>query len=283
MRPVLFSIGILEFHAYTVFMALALLVGTMLVVRENYKREDPYPITPAGGLWVFIGGLLGAKIYWTLQYGDITALHQVVLFWQGGLVFFGGLIGGFLGGMLYLKLQRVPIIPMADIALPFLPLAHGIARFGCFFNGCCHGRPSEMPWAVVYPRPSGPFSTQLGQGLIDAGATAPLAVHPTPVYESLGLFLIFGIMYWAYRRPHHLGAVALLYPILYGMLRFGVEAFRGESTRSVLSLLTVSQTFALSLTLGGALLYTLCWLTVWRGRPMSPDPAPDEEETHEAV
>ncbi|MBI3119453.1 MAG: prolipoprotein diacylglyceryl transferase, partial [Candidatus Hydrogenedentes bacterium] len=70
MRPTLFELGIFEFHSYTVFMALGFLVGTILPVQENYRLPKPYPVTPAGGLWVFVFALLGAKIYWFIQYGD---------------------------------------------------------------------------------------------------------------------------------------------------------------------------------------------------------------------
>ena len=257
MYPTLLSLGKdLQFHAYTVMIALAFLVGVLMACRENEKLAKPYPITPIGGIWVFFFAVIGAKVYYILQYKSPADLYEVLYFWGGGLVFFGGLIGGLLGALLYLRFARVNPLNLVDVVIPFLPLAHAIARIGCFLNGCCYGSPSDAPWAVAFPKDSAAYVKHLQGGLVPSTATHSLHVHPTQLYASLGLLCIFFIMRYAYKRPHRLGAVALLYPILYGALRFSTEFFRGDSARSLLSL-TVSQVFALTLCLGGILLYAM--------------------------
>ncbi|MDP2324675.1 MAG: prolipoprotein diacylglyceryl transferase, partial [Gammaproteobacteria bacterium] len=246
--------------------------GVLGAVRENYKRENPFPVTPAGGVWIFFGALIGAKIYWAVQYGPTWVddegngfdWYRVFFIWEGGMVYYGGLIGGFLGGVAYVKYMRVPILPMGDIGMPFLPLGHSIARLGCYLNGCCWGQVTGGPTGVVFPRRSLAYKQQLTDGLISRGADAPLPVHPTQLYEAFGLFAIFLIMRYAYKHKKFDGSVMLLYPLLYGILRFSVEAFRGDSARPLFGM-TASQMIGLGLFLGAALLYVILFQTRWRG------------------
>ncbi len=274
MRPTLFSIGPLDFHSYTVFMALAFLVGVLCSVRENYKREDPFPVTPIIGIWIFIGAILGSKAYWIIQYDTWRHLYRVFL-WDSGLVFFGGLLGGGLAGILYLRWRRVPLAPAADIAMPYVALAHGIARIGCFLNGCCWGSPTDVPWAVCYPRTTWPFIKQAEAGLIAKVAEHANPVHPTQLYATVGLLTIFFVLRIVYKRPHPTGLVALLYFLLYGVLRFVLEWFRGDSQRPLMGL-TVSQAIAALLVVGSLVLLVVLWLGVWRKQAAArPEERPD--------
>ena len=271
MHPTLLKLGPLEFHAYTVGLALAFLFGVLGAVRENYKLEKPYPVTPAGGVWIFFGALFGAKVYWYLQYGGTWTdnegnpfqWYRVFFLWEGGMVFYGGLIGGIVGALAYFKFVGAPILGMGDVGMPFLPLGHSIARLGCFLNGCCWGYPTEGPTGVVFPRHSLAWRQHIDDGLISGSAQGSLPVHPTQIYESLGLFFIFLTMRFAYKHKHHTGSIVFLYPLLYGVLRFTTEAFRGDSARSVFGM-TVSQTIGLTLFLSAACFYVIMYQTKWR-------------------
>lgn len=283
MHPTLLSIGPFDFHAYTVALALAFLVGVLGAVRENYKREHPFPVTPAGGVWIFFGALLGAKIYWYLQYGltwtddegNGYEWYRVFFIWEGGMVYYGGLIGGFLGAVAYVRYMKVPILPMGDIGMPFLPLGHSIARLGCFLNGCCWGSVTEGATGVIFPRRSLAFNQQVDDGLITRSASEPLPVHPTQLYESLGLFVVFLIMRYAYKHKKHDGSVMFLYPLLYGILRFSVEAFRGDSARPLFGM-TASQVIGLGLFLSAACFYVIMFQTKWRAAvPVAGDVEPE--------
>ena len=256
----------LEFHAYTFFLALAFLIGTLLPVRENYKHPNPYPITPIGGLWVFFGALFGAKAYWQLQYGDSGDWLRVFKIWEGGLVFYGGLFGGIIGGYCYVRFVcKAPVWKVGDLALPFVPLAHAVARVGCFLNGCCYGSRSDLPWAAHYPKAfHGPYQQQVDEKLIDYSHAFSKGVHPSQLYESAGLLLIFFIMRRAYKRPHRTGEIMLLYPLCYGVLRFFTEATRGDSNRPLLSTLTVSQGVAIGFVVFALSMYAILSLTAWR-------------------
>lgn len=263
MYPTLLSLGEdLQFHSYTVMIALAFLVGVILACRANDRSPTPQPVTPIGGIWIFFFSVLGAKIYYILQYKTIWDLGEVVYFWGGGLVFFGGLIGGLVGALLYMRFVRASALYLTDVVVPYVPLAHAIARFGCLLNGCCFGGPCELPWAIAFPKDSAAYMRHIQDGLITMEAEHSLHVHPTQIYASVGLIFIFLIMRYAYKRPHGTGSVALLYPILYGALRFSTEFTRGDSARSIFDL-TVSQAFALSLCVGGLVVYGALWQLVW--------------------
>lgn len=285
MYPTLISIGIFRFHSYTVMMSVGFLLAAILAVRENYRLEHPYPITTMCGLWAFILALIGSRAWHIVQYTEWTwrDLLLSIRFWEGpGLVFYGGLVGGVLGAILYLKWVRVPLLPIGDIALPFIPLGHSIARLGCFLNGCCWGRPTSMPWGVSYPkRDLGAYAQQVEDGLIADSAPHSLPCHPSQVYESIGLLGLFLIMRYAYKRGWHRGrpgAILFLYPMLYGTLRFFVEMFRADNTRSVLHRFSVAQIVALVFILASIAGWAILRATVWKHAPVSVQDASAEED-----
>lgn len=271
MRPVLFHVGEMSFHSYTVMFSLAFLAGTILAVRENFRREHPFPITTMAGVWAFAGGLLGAKLWYWAQYGEWADLKWGWFLVEGGLVFFGGLVGGVAAVVLYLRRAGAPVVPVSDLALPYVALAHGIARVGCFLNGCCWGCDTSLPWGVPYPKSSwSAYHQQLVDGLITREAAASLPIHPVQLYETLGLLVIFAVLRLVYRRSPRTGTVMLGYLAGYGALRFLVEFLRADSGHPLLGL-TASQGVAAAMLAVG--LAGLLWLRV--------APAPNTANTAE--
>jgi len=269
MYPTLVEWGELRFHSYTVMMTLAFVIGVLGPNWLNNRRAKPFPISPAGGIIIFFAGMAGAKTYWAVQYGTAEDWHHLQFVLTGGLVFFGGLLGGIIGGIAYLKYVKAPILPVADMVAPFMALAHGIGRIGCFLNGCCWGRLMQwsLPWGAPYPKARyGPYRQQILDGLISADDARSLPVHPTQLYETLGNVVIFILLLIIYKRHKRAGIVVLSYFILYGALRFVTEAFRGESAYSVFGL-TVSQTIGLGMFVCGGLTLALLKLTLWKGTP----------------
>ena len=250
MHPTLLKISGLEFHAYPAMLAIAFLACTLWTVRNLQRHDPPIDGSPHGGLWVFVGALLGAKVFWILQYSEVQYLYRAVFIWEGGLVFYGGLIGGALALIAYVRLNHLPLGIVLDAAAPSLALGEAITRIGCFLNGCCWGHPGHVPWAVCFPRGSHPFEQQLTDGLIKASAAASLPVHPTQLYMTAGLLVAFALLTLAWRVKHPAGTVVGLYLVLYGIIRFTVESFRGDSARSV-SGMTVSQSISLGLAIAG--------------------------------
>ena len=281
MYPTFYSYGDLRFHSYTVMMTLAFLIGTIGPNWLNRRREHPFPVTPIGGIWVFLGGIAGAKIWWMVQYGDWEDLRYLRFFLDGGLVFFGGLFGGIVTGIIYLKILRVPVIPAADMVAPFMALAHGLGRIGCFLNGCCWGAVARfnLPWMVQFPKGKGPYNTQLKAGLLKHDDLFSLPVHPTQMYEVMGNVLIFIVLLFVYKKHKRTGVVALSYITLYGMLRFTTEIFRGDSARPVLNIFTSSQTVALLMFVFGLATFVICSKTVWAHPLAQPEAVGPEMQT----
>ena len=262
MYRTLFSIGGFELHAYITFLAIAFFVCGLLVVRENYRQPKPYGITPIIGIWILVGAMIGAKVFYEFQYHGVSQLYRAFYNWGGGLVFYGGLFGGLMGGIAYLKLIKAPLIAACDMILPYVALGGAITRVGCFLNGCCWGSPTGLPWAVSFPKGSFAYARQLKEGLIDVTAESSLPVHPTQLYSVVGLLIVFAIMRYAYKHRRNTGQIVLLYFLLYGIMRFTIEFFRGDSARSVFGM-TVSQTISLVLILGSIAVFMVLRLTLW--------------------
>jgi len=278
MRPTLIRIGTLKFHSYPTMLAIAFIVCTLWAVRDANRAERRIPATTQGGLWGFIGGLIGAKVFWILQYSEWKYLWRAVFVWEGGLVFYGGLIGGILGVALYLRVNKFPYWQSADIAAPYVALGEAITRVGCFLNGCCWGAVApNLPWAVVFPRHSPAFLRQVQEGLLERSAQASLPVHPTQLYMVAGLLVIAFLLKMGHsgKRPFD-GAIGLGYCFLYGILRFSVEALRGDNARSV-SGMTVSQSISLGLVVGAAATYII---VVHRQRQTRPAVVEEELPVH---
>ena len=173
MYPVLFRIGDFEVTSFGVMVAVAALVGLWLLRQELRRSQLPLDATDAGLVGV-VGGLIGAKLLWTVEHATEAPLLELLLS-RGGLSWYGGLIGGVGIGLAYIAFKRWPIVPILAAATPALAFGHLIGRIGCFLVGDDYGIPSTLPWAVAFPEGLPP-------------TTVP--VHPTQLYEALGLGLL---------------------------------------------------------------------------------------------
>lgn len=270
MRPTLLDLFGYKFHAYPTMLAVAFLTCTLLAVRDLQRRNPPVDITPQGGLWAFMGGLVGAKAYWILQYSEPKYLWHAFFVWEGGLVFYGGLIGGIFMVFIYVTVNRLPRRVVADGVAPYLALGEAITRIGCFLNGCCWGAPTTMPWGVTFPKGTHAYFQQVRDHIITGEEKICAPIHPTQLYMVVGLVLAMFVMKRYQRTPHAPGATAVLYVFLYGVLRFTVEIFRGDSARSVMGL-TVSGAVSLAMVIIGAVLFLAL-----RAAPVEPSPVPSE-------
>ncbi len=267
MHPTVFEMFGLRLPSYTVMMVLAFLVCTFFVVRAAKRLH--LPMTLGVGVYVFFGALLGAKVFWILQYAGPGYLWHALFLWEEGLVFYGGLVGGVMALLAYCHARKLPVQKCGDVAAPFLALGEAIVRVGCFLNGCCWGGLASVPWAVRFPKYSLAWLQQLKLGLINSSAPQSLPVHPTQIYMTVSLVLVFLLLLVYSRRKAFDGAVVLAYLFLYGMVRYAVEIFRntgfgGDSTGSVFGM-TVSQTISLAMVLGSSMLY-LAVISGVRGR-----------------
>ena len=235
MYPVLFRIGDFEITSFGVLVALAALVGMWMFARELERSGLPGNAVDAavGGV---LGGLLGAKLLWTIEFSGEQPVADL-LFSRGGLSWFGGLIGGVGTGLWMLHRRRVAIVPALAAATPALAIGHAIGRIGCFLVGDDYGRPSDLPWAVAFPEGRPPTI---------------VPVHPTQLYEAAALAVIAWLLVrW---RRQHVPDITVLgrYFVLAGTTRFLIEFVRVNLR--IAGPLTLAQLISLSLVLAGLIL-----------------------------
>jgi phosphatidylglycerol---prolipoprotein diacylglyceryl transferase len=209
MYPVLFRIGSFEVTSFGVLVAVAALVGVRIFGRELARSGLPRDGVDAA-IYGVIGGLLGAKLLWTLEFAGDQPV-QDLLFSRGGLSWFGGLSGGVGTGLWVLRRRRVPLVRALAAATPALAVGHAIGRVGCFLVGDDYGRPSSLPWAVAFPEGLPP-------------TTVP--VHPTQLYEAIALVVVAAVLI-RWRRAGVADADVLgRYLALAGSTRFAIELIR---------------------------------------------------------
>jgi len=228
MYPVLFRIGEFEITSFGVLVGIAGIVGIMVFEREAKRSRLPEAASSAA-IFGVIGGLLGAKVLWTIEFANTAPLSSL-FFSRGGLSWFGGLIGGVGTGLWVLRRHRVPIVAALAAATPALAIGHAIGRIGCFLVGDDYGRPTQLPWGVAFPE---------GRPPVD------VPVHPTQLYETL-LLLPLAWMLMRWRREGVADSVVLgRYFVLAGSIRFAIEFIRVNLR--ILGPLTLAQLIALAL------------------------------------
>ncbi|HEX8773557.1 MAG TPA: prolipoprotein diacylglyceryl transferase [Pyrinomonadaceae bacterium] len=257
MYPELFRIGSFPINTYGVLLALAflfaLLIAARLAARDGLPRERIYDL----GLWMLLAALLGSKLLmlWTEPSYRENPLHLISLdFLRSGGVFYGGFIGASLTGYFLMRRYGLPWWKTADAFAPGIALGLGLGRQGCFAAGCCWGKPTALPWGVRF--------TELGHRI--TGVPIDAHLHPTQLYESAAAFLIFFFLFWLHRRRRFDGQVILLFAVLYGALRFGVEFLRDDPRGDIAGLTTLtglstSQMISIIIGLGGLILLILRW------------------------
>ncbi|MCP4644643.1 MAG: prolipoprotein diacylglyceryl transferase, partial [bacterium] len=194
MRPVLLDIFGVRFGAYRTCLTVAFVVCTLLAVRMSQRRDDGTDLSPTTGIWAFFGALIGAKVFFILQYQSWTDVWRALLVWQGGLVFYGGLAGSVIAVAVALRIAGSPVVRAIDIIAVYTPLGQAITRVGCFLNGCCYGVGTKLPWGVRFPRHSVAHTDHVNLDLILPGAEHTHAVHPSQLYMVTGLLLIFATL-----------------------------------------------------------------------------------------
>jgi len=256
MRQILFTIPILggiKVFGYGTMLFLAFL-GSMNLAAWRARREklDPEVIYDLS-LWVFVGGLIGARLFYVIQYwGDkVRTIGDIFKIWEGGIVLYGSIMGGTAAFFLYRVIRPFPLRPFLDVVAPSLALGVALGRLGCFLNGCCYGdRCEDLPWTISFPRPSPPWADQVAEGILTREALWSLPVHPTQLYSAIdGLVLLLLLSaYYPLRRRD--GEVMALLMVTYPITRFLIEYLRNDEGVFFLGL-TISQNISLLLFLAG--------------------------------
>lgn len=209
MYPTLFRVGSFEVTTFGLLVAIAALVGLWVFQRELTRSGLSASGVDAALIGV-LGGLVGAKVIWAIEFRHEGPFLSLLLS-RGGLSWFGGFLGGVGSGLWALQRRRIPIVPALSAAAPALAIGHAIGRIGCFLVGDDYGRPTDVPWAIAFPKGLPP-------------TTVP--VHPAQLYEAAGLAAIAWLLIRWRRRGVSDIVVFARYLVLAGSLRFAIEFVR---------------------------------------------------------
>ena len=262
MHPELFSIGLFgllkepwPLHTYGLFIAMGFLLAMHLAKRQAQREgEDPEQIVDLC-FYVLVAGMVGGRIVFIFTKFEAFAREpwEILAFWRGGLVWYGGFMGAVAYLAYFVRRQRMNFFKTTDLLVPSMALGHSFGRLGCLAAGCCFGRVTEQPWGIVFPNGSMAHTEQMVSGLIRFGQRA-LPVHPTQLYEAAGELALFALLvYWRERKTFH-GQLFLIWLSVYPILRSIIEMFRGDKERGVYYVLSTSQYLSILVALAAAVM-----------------------------
>lgn len=231
MYPVIFQFGFIQIYSYGVMLVFAFWIFVFLLTRQapalNVRNDFFWNLS----LVILLAGILSARLAYialNLRF-FLDNPQEVFMLWHGGLVWYGGFLGGLLSGIIYLKRRKMPILRTLDMMMPYVALAQSIGRIGCFLNGCCYGR----------------------------------LFIPAQLFSSFGLLIIFVILRLLQGRPHRQarlsgrqGFILACYLIAVSLERFIEEFLRGDSPRNFGGL-TIFQVISIAVFLSGLFLWSI--------------------------
>lgn len=257
MYKVLFEIPSLgvRLHSFSVALGFACLGALLLAAwRARRERIDPESVFELA-VWLMSGGFIGARALYIAAHPEaIRSLADVVKVWQGGIVFYGCIIGGLIGSVAYWVRRPFPFRAMADAVAPSLALGCAVGRVGCFLNGCCFGAVSDLPWAITFPAGSLPWARHVTSGLVPVDAPHSLAVHPAQLYAVLDGLLLLALLSWFFPRRRRDGEVMALLMVTYPVTRFLIESVRNDEP-ALAAGLTLSQWISVAVFAAGCLFW----------------------------
>lgn len=220
MHPILFRLGGLEIYAYGFFILLGFVTGAVLAIQKARKARIWIPFERIVDIFFYavLSAIVGSRILFVLINFDAYRENPLKIFkiWEGGLVFYGGLILAVGVSVGYMMWHRLPIWKLADLSSPSIALGLFFGRIGCFFAGCCYGKETSLPWGVT-------FTNQ------NSLARVNVPLHPTQLYDAANGLAIFFVLTWMERRKTFDGQIFWLFLFLYSITRFLIEMLRGDS------------------------------------------------------
>ncbi len=223
MHPELFRIGPIIIRSYGVMMALAFFAGVLYIKYLTSRDNKPFERFLTVAYIMIFGGIFGARLFYVLFHlhefeGNWTASFNPFgtdQFGIAGLNVYGGVLVAIIGTFIYCHWRKISTLEVFDYFSPAFGLGLGIARIGCFLNGCCFGTPTDLPWGVSFPPDSIPYAVYLD---------AP--IHPSQLYISLYGFGLFLLLHFMMKRKRFAGQLVALLFMIEAVFRFAIEYVR---------------------------------------------------------
>ncbi|PHR73190.1 MAG: prolipoprotein diacylglyceryl transferase [Lutibacter sp.] len=240
MHPELFHIGNITIYTY----AFCIVVGTLVAsIYTKWRAKKELGIINLSNNFfylIFIAGFVGGKLFFYLEKPIYYFKNPTLMLdnFSGGFVFYGSFVTIILMLIWYLKKYKIPVLPMLDVLAITTTIVHVIGRMGCFFAGCCYGKPTTLFTGMVFPD------------------TNSVYVHPSQLYEIISLLIIMTILLQVKKKQQFKGQLFLTYLMLYAIIRGFLEIFRGDKRAFIIDgVLSHSQFIAVLILIISLLLY----------------------------
>lgn len=254
MNPIFIKLGPLEIRYYGIMYAISFLIGIHFAKKWGKEKGIDENTMENFGFVAILSGLLGARLYYVLLSLDYYLKNplEIPAVWHGGLAIHGGIIGGFIGALIFAKIKKINLWDLTDISAPLFLLGQGIGRIGNFMNGEVHGVPTFTPlniifsnntnfyhWYANYQTASIDVQMQFKEivpwGVVfPAGSSAGdefpgVALHPAMLYEMILNLIGAGVLAYLFKKKNlNKGILTMIYIIMYSVIRIFVSFFRAE-------------------------------------------------------
>jgi phosphatidylglycerol:prolipoprotein diacylglycerol transferase len=261
--PELFSIGPVTVYSYGVLLAASYLLGLKLAMSRAKKWGLDASRVLDLGIYIIIAALVGAKLLLLVVDFDQfrNSPEDLLSLARSGGVFYGGLILAVVVAFWYIARHRMPFWTTTDVFAPGIALGHVTGRLGCLAAGCCYGKPTDLPWGIIFTNP---------QAAANVGTPLGIPLHPTQIYEAGAELLILGLLLATEGRGRRFpGRTFWGYMLLYAVSRFVIEFYRGDPRGTVpLGVWDPTTSQFISLVLFPLSLAMLLWLS--KTQPTTP-------------
>lgn len=220
MHPVLFELGSFTVYTYGFMIAVGVICGVAyMAIRGKQELGLTFDQANSLFLFIFIAALVGGKVFLFFENTSRYLENPGSLFTGSGFVFYGSFLFAVPTMLWFFKRNKLPVYQMLDIMAITTCLVHMFGRVGCFFAGCCYGKPTHSFLSVIFSDPAchaRPLNTPL---------------FPTQLMEAGYIFLVLILLLFIRSKKQFQGQLFLLYLMLYAVGRFGLEYFRGDLVR----------------------------------------------------
>lgn len=247
MYPILLQIGPVTIYTYGFMIAMGFMIGISLASRQAEKEGiDPAFVSDLG-FYCLIAAIVGSRLLFVIvSWRDFSGdLLRILKIWEGGLVFYGGLILATLTMLYLIRKKGMPLLQTLDILAPPVAIGQAIGRLGCLAAGCCYGKETDLPWAITFTNPK---------------CLAPIGkmLHPIQIYAFLDLLLIFGLLVLIRKFKKFQGQIVACYLMFVSIHRFFIEFLRADE-RGTVEMLSTSQFISVILFILGIALLCYCF------------------------